>query len=97
MDNRSSHLTEHIIGLLSVHKILTFPPHSSGIFQILDVVFLRVFKSIKKHLAKDGSIPVMAYHAMCMFKACEAVEASSTVRARFAWAGFVYHKVLDGG
>jgi hypothetical protein len=41
MDNCSSHLTEHIIGLLSAHKIkiLTFPPHSSGIFQKLDLVF----------------------------------------------------------
>jgi hypothetical protein len=96
MDNCFSHLTEHILGLLSPHKIkiLTFPPHSSGTFQMLDLVFFGVFK---KCLAKDGSIPVMADHAMRMFKACEAARASSAVRACFARAGFVYHKVPDGG
>jgi hypothetical protein len=64
---------------------------------MLDLVFVRIFRSIKKHLAKDGSIPVMADHAMRMFKACEAAGVSSTVRVCFARAGFIYHKVRDGG
>jgi hypothetical protein len=98
LDNCSSDLTEHIIGLLSAHKIkiFTFPPHSSGIFQMVRLVFFGVFKSIKKCLAKGRSIPVMADHAMRMFNACEAAGASSTVRICFARAGFVYHKVSDG-
>jgi hypothetical protein len=80
MDNCSSHLTKHIIGLLSAPKIkiLPFPPDSPGIFQMLDLVSFGVFKSIKKRLAKGGSIRVMADHAMHVFKACEAAEASST-------------------
>jgi hypothetical protein len=99
MDNCSSHLTEHIIGLRSAHtiKILTFSPHSSGIFQMLDLVFFGVFKSIKKRLGKDGSISVMADHAIRMFKAPEVAGASSAIRACFARAGFVYHKVSNGG
>jgi hypothetical protein len=64
---------------------------------MLDFVFFGVFKFIKKRLAKDGSIPVMADHAMSMLKVCEAAGASSTVRACFVWAGFVNHKVSDGG
>jgi hypothetical protein len=99
IDNCSSHLMEHIIDLLSAHKIkiLTLPPHSSGISQMFDLVFFAVFKSLEKRLAKDESIPVMADHATCMVKACEANGASSIVRACFARAGFVYHKVPDGG
>jgi hypothetical protein len=95
MDSSFSHLTEHIINLLSAHKIktLTFSPHSSGIFQMLDLVLSGVFKSIKKHSTKDGSIPVMAAHGVPMFKACEVARASSTVRACFSLAQFVDHKV----
>jgi hypothetical protein len=82
MNNGSSHLAEHIMGLLSAHivKILTCPPHSSGIFQLLDLVFFGVFKSIKMRLAKDESIPVMAGHVMHMSKAYEVARTSSTVR-----------------
>jgi hypothetical protein len=99
LDNCFSHSTEHIIGCLSADKIkiLTFLPHSSQIFQILDLVFFGVFKSITKRLGTNESIPVMAYHAMCMFKVCEAAGVSSAVKPCFARAGFVYHKVPDGG
>jgi hypothetical protein len=99
LDNCSSHLMEHVIGLLSAHeiKIFAFPPHSSGIFQMLDLVFFGVSKSIKKRLAKDGSIPVMSDPMMRMFKACEVTGASLTARVCFARAGFIYHKVPDGG
>jgi hypothetical protein len=71
MDNCSGHVMEPIVGLLLAHKIkiLTLPPHSSGIFQMLDLVFFGVSKSIKKRLAQEGLIPVMADHVMRMFKA----------------------------
>jgi hypothetical protein len=41
MDNCSSHLVGSILDLLSEHvvRIITFLPHSSGIFQMLDLVF----------------------------------------------------------
>jgi hypothetical protein len=59
MDNCSSHSTAHIIGLLSAHKIkiLTFRLHSFGIFQVLDLVFFGVFKSIKKLWPKMDRSP----------------------------------------
>jgi hypothetical protein len=81
----------------SQNQNLYISTHSSGIFQMLDLVFSEVFKSTKKRLAKDGSIPIIADHAMPMFTACEAAGASSTVRACFTRAGFVYPKVSDGG
>jgi hypothetical protein len=99
LDNCSSHLTEHTISLPSADKIkiLPFPAHSSGIFHMLDLVFFGVFKSIKKRLAKGGSIPVMADHAIRMLNGCEAAGASLTIRPCFTRAVFVYHKVPDGG
>jgi hypothetical protein len=99
MDNKSNHLTKSIIRLLSAHKIkvLAFSPHSFRIFQMLDFDIFGDFRSLKKRLVKDGTIPVMADHGMRMFKACGAAGASLTVRARSAQAGFVYHKVLDVG
>jgi hypothetical protein len=39
----------------------------------------------------------MAGHVMHMSKAYEVARTSSTVRPWFARAGFVYHKVPDGG
>jgi hypothetical protein len=99
MDNCSSHLTREVIDLLSSHKvkIITFPPHSSGIFQMLDLVFFGVFKTYKKRLSRNTSVPVMEDHAMRMFRACEAAGASTTVRSCFSRAGFTYQKVPEGG
>jgi hypothetical protein len=99
MDNCSTHLADQIVQLLTTHKIkvITFPPHSSGIFQMLDLVFFGVFKSQKKRLSKNASVPVMEDHAMRMFRACEAAGASTTVRGCFTRAGFVYHKSPEGG
>jgi transposase len=99
MDNCSAHISPAIIGLLSEHRVkaITFPPHTSGIFQMLDLVFFGVFKRTKKHLAKDPSVPVMEDHAMRMFRACESAGASSTVRGGFIRAGFIYTRNADGG
>jgi hypothetical protein len=50
MDNCSSHLAREIVDLLSAHKvkIITFPPHSTGIFQMLDLSFFGVFNIDQK-------------------------------------------------
>jgi hypothetical protein len=50
MDNCSAHLRADIKEILSAHniKIITFPPHTSGIFQTLDCVFFGVFKTSKR-------------------------------------------------
>jgi transposase len=98
IDNCSAHTSTEVIELLSHHrvKVITFPPHTTGIFQMLDLVFFGVFKRFKKHLARDSSIPMMADHAMRMFRACESAGASSTVRGSFIRAGFIYVRRADG-
>jgi hypothetical protein len=49
MDNCSTHFGAETIRLLTDRnvKVITFPPHTSGIFQMLDLVFFGVFKQVK--------------------------------------------------
>jgi hypothetical protein len=46
MDNCPSHLTDEIISLLTDARVrvITFAPHTSQIFQVLDVTLFRVLK-----------------------------------------------------
>jgi hypothetical protein len=92
-------LVASILDLLSEHKvkIITFPPHSSGVFQMLDLVFFGVFKNCKGRLSKAGSVRVMEDHAMTMFRPYETVGASTTVMKLFARAGFIDNKHPDAG
>jgi hypothetical protein len=57
MDNLSAHCSDEIIALFSNHKILvlTFPPHTSNLFQPLDLCFFSVFKSYKKDSSAANS------------------------------------------
>jgi hypothetical protein len=98
IDNCSAHLKPETIQLLSENlvKIITFPPHTSGIFQMLDLVFFGVFKQTKRRLNKDESIHVTEDHARRMFRAFEAAGASETVRGSFRHAGFNYSKHPEG-
>jgi hypothetical protein len=63
---------------------------------MLDLVFFGIFKNYKRRISKDPSIPVMEDHTMRMFKALELAGASSTVRASFIQAEFLYQKAPDG-
>jgi hypothetical protein len=73
MDNCSGHISSAVIELLSQRRVkaVSFPPHTSGLFQILDLVFFRVSKLVKKHLSKDLPVPVMEDYGMRMFKLCK--------------------------
>jgi hypothetical protein len=67
---------------------MTVPPHTSATFQMLDLVFLcGVFKRIKKHLAKNPSVPMMEDHAMPTSMACDSAGTSSIVRGSFIRVG----------
>jgi hypothetical protein len=74
IDNCSAHLNPGTVKLLpdASVKIITFPPHTSGIFQMLDLVFFGIFKHTKSRLCKDTSVHCMEDHARRMFRAFEA-------------------------
>jgi hypothetical protein len=88
MDNCSAYTSPAVIELPSQHRVkaITFPLHTSGIFQMFDLVFFGVFKGVKKHLARDPSVPIMADHAMRLFRALESAGASSMIRGSFTRA-----------
>jgi hypothetical protein len=85
MEECSCHFADQVTGFLSAHRIniIPFPPHSSGLFQMLDLVFFSVLKSQKKHLTKAACVPATGGHAIRTFKGCEAAGASTTVRGSF--------------
>jgi hypothetical protein len=85
IDKCSCHFADQVTDLLSAHRIniIPFPPHSSGLFQMLDLVFFSVLQSQKKYLTKAAYVSAIGGHAMRMCKACEAAAASTTVRASF--------------
>jgi hypothetical protein len=62
MDNCNSHLKVETIQMLSEHdvKVITFPPHTSGIFQMLDLSFFGTFKLAKQSLSKNPELHFMA-------------------------------------
>jgi hypothetical protein len=66
-------------------------------FPNLGLDFFGVFQGVKKHLAKNPSLPVTEDHTIRMFKACESAGASSTVRISFTHAGFIYVRGAHGG
>jgi hypothetical protein len=89
-DNCSSHCSEDILKELSAHGILllTYPPHSSHVFQVLDVLLFGNLKSAKKYLPRDTSASPIVDHVLRVFRAYEQVTTSTTVRASWQKAGF---------
>jgi hypothetical protein len=81
MDNCCAHLGAETIRLLTDKnvKVITFPPHTSGIFQMLDLVFFGMFKHVERRLSEDSTLPIMQDHARRMLRAFESAAVSSTI------------------
>jgi hypothetical protein len=79
MDNGSAYLGAETIRRVTDKnvKVITFPPHTSGIFQMPDLVFFGVFKQVNRGLSKDSTLPMMQDHARRMFRAFESAAATS--------------------
>jgi hypothetical protein len=54
MDNSGVHLGANTMVLFAENDVtvITFPPHMSGIFQMLDLVFFSVFKPAKRKIPR---------------------------------------------
>ena len=70
--------------------VVTYPPHTSHIFQVLDVLLFGRLKSAKKYLPRNDGAPLQIDHLVRIFKAYEMVTTSSTIRASWVKAGFEY-------
>ena len=91
-DNCSSHLDDELLRILAANNIIviTYPPHCSHIFQVLDLLLFGVLKIHKKHIPKDETISPKIDHLLRIFKAYEMSTCSCTVRSSFEKAGFKY-------
>ena len=96
-DNCSSHIDDELLQELATHLILviTYPPHTSGIFQVLDRLIFGVLKVRKRQIAKNPNIPANIDYLLRIFKAYELSTCSSNVRASFSNTGFEYHYIDD--
>ena len=96
-DNCSSHIDENLFKLLANHNILviTYPPHTSHIFQVLDRLLFGVLKTKKRYIPKNSDIPSKNDHLYRVFRAYEMSTCSTTIRSSFQHTGFDYYSVND--
>jgi hypothetical protein len=93
-DNCRCHCSDEILQELANHGILvlTYPPHTSHLFQVLDVLLFGRLKAAKKYLPR-GEIPSpQVDHVMRVFRAYEMATTSTTIRSSWERAGFGFQK-----
>jgi hypothetical protein len=93
-DNCSCHCTDDVLKELAEHGILllTYPPHTSHLFQVLDVLLFGRLKAAKKKLSRDLSLGRDLDHALRIFRAYEMATTSLTVRSSWEKAGFGFER-----
>jgi hypothetical protein len=90
-DNCSSHIDGEIMLLLASHnvRLLTFPPHTSNLFQPLDLVTFAILKREKREIQVKLPAGSQVWGITRLMKALERATDSSTNRSAFKRAGLV--------
>jgi hypothetical protein len=70
--------------------VLTYPPHTSHIFQVLHVLLFCLVKRFKKYQIHDDTLPIHVDHILRLFRAYEAAMASTILRGAWRQTGFEY-------
>jgi hypothetical protein len=85
-------MSDSILRKLACHGVLvlTYPPHTSHIVQVLDVLLFGIMKRSKKYQMRDDWLSLDVDHILRLFRAYEAVTTSTTIRAAWRKAGFEY-------
>jgi hypothetical protein len=93
-DNCTSHCSDEILRELARNDILvlTYPPHTSHLFQVLDVLLFGQLKVFKKYLPEDNNENREIDHILRIFRAYEGATTSMMIRASWEKAGFSYHQ-----
>lgn len=94
LDNCSSHLDDMLLKILADNLILviSYPSHTSHIFQVLDLLLFGVLKVHKKSIQKNDEISPKIDHLYRIFHAYELSTCSTTIRSSFSRAGFEYYQ-----
>jgi hypothetical protein len=84
-DNCSAHMSNSMLEKLARHGVLvlTYPPHPSHIFQVLDILLVGLVKPFNKYQILDDALSIHVDHILRLFQADETAMANITIRA--AW------------
>jgi hypothetical protein len=93
-DNCASHCCDEVKRELAEHGILliTYLPHTSHIFQVLDTLLFGRLKAEKKRILRDMNLARDLDYVMRIFRAHELVTASLTVRSSWEKTGFGFEQ-----
>lgn len=93
-DNCAAHCSREILQELARNGVLllTYPAHTSHLFQVLDVLLFGKLKAFKKYLARDTTEDREIDHILRILRAYEGVTTSMTIRGSWEKAGFIYQK-----
>jgi hypothetical protein len=96
-DNCRAHCQKELLAELARLWVIviTYPPHTSGIFQVLDRLVFGVLKVAKRGVSKDIELVSVIDHARRVFVAYERATCSETIRGSWGHTGFDYVKI-DG-
>jgi hypothetical protein len=91
-DNCNAHMDGDLLQEFAGHwvMVITYPPHTSSIFQVLDRLIFSVLKTAKRQVAIDTEIDEVCDHIRRVFMAYERSTTSETVRAAWRRTGFDY-------
>jgi hypothetical protein len=91
-DNCPAHCPEEVLSKLTRRGILviTYPPHTSHIFQVLDGLLFGVLKQAIKHERRDDSLAVNVDRLLRLVRSYAFAMTSITIRSSWNGAGFRY-------
>jgi hypothetical protein len=93
-DNCASHCSDEVKRELAEHGVLllTYPPHTSHIFQVPDRLLFGCLKSAKERLSRDLSLGRELDHAPRIFRGYESSTTSLTVGGSWEKTGFEFER-----
>jgi hypothetical protein len=91
-DNCFAHCCDDLLRKLAWHGILviTYLPHTSYIFQALDVLPFEILKIIKKYQRTDDTLRKELEHVLRSFRDYKQATTSTTIRESWLQTGFDY-------
>jgi hypothetical protein len=94
-DNCACHCSEDILIEFARHGVLVLssPPDTSNLLQVLDPLLFSRLKSAKKSLPRNDQASASIDHIIRIFKADETVTTSTIVRSYWEKTGFEYAKM----
>jgi hypothetical protein len=93
LDNCSIHTTPEILSILREHnvKVITFPPHTTQIFQVLDLSLFGVFKRKMQYKLPFGNDNLTTKFIQKAFHSLKQTFVADNVRSAFRMLGFEFN------